>query len=74
MEKLILDRKLYHPANPCARWNFGNVRLLTDINKNYRPDKNKSINRIDIIVSAIDSIAMHMAQPAKSKIFYAPKL
>ncbi len=74
MEKLILDRKLFHPANPCARWNFGNVRLYTDINKNYRPDKNKSISRIDIIMSAIDSIAMQMAQPTKPKIFYVPNV
>ena len=72
-EKLILDRKLYHEDNPCARWNFGNVRLYTDANDNYKADKHKSVERIDIIISAITSIAMHMAQPAKANIFYAPK-
>lgn len=71
-EKLILDRKIYHVYNPCARWNFGNVRLYTDINGNYKPDKSKSTGRIDITMSAIDSIAMHMAKPAKRSIFYAP--
>ncbi len=71
-EKLILDRKLYHIYNPCARWNFGNVRLYTDINNNYKPDKHKSTSRIDITMAAIDSIAMHMAHPAKTNIFYSP--
>lgn len=73
-EKLLLDRKLFHEDNPCARWNFGNVRLYTDANDNYKADKHKSIGRIDVIISAIISIAMHMAQPARASIFYAPKI
>lgn len=73
-EKLLLDRKLYHEDNPCVRWNFGNVRLYTDANDNYKADKHKSIGRIDVIISAIISVAMHMAQPARVSIFYAPKI
>lgn len=73
-EKLILDRKLFHDGNPCARWCFGNVRLYTDANENYKADKGRSTERIDITVSAITSIAMHMAQPSRANIFYAPKI
>lgn len=72
-EKLILDRKIFHPPHPCARWNFGNVKLYSDINNNYKPDKRKSTGRIDITMSSIDSIAMHMMKPQKTSLFYAPE-
>lgn len=74
MEKLILDRELYHDENPCARWNFGNVRLYQDINNNYKPHKQKSTGRIDIIAAAIDSVAMHELQPESEDIFFVPDI
>lgn len=58
-----IERKLYanemtHTNNPCARWCFGNVKIVIDGNENYKTMKNKSIGRIDITVSWINAMAV----------------
>jgi len=40
-----------------ARWCFGNVIVATDGNENIKPMKNKSIERIDLMVALIDAMA-----------------
>lgn len=72
LEKMILERQIYHDDNPCVRWNFGNVRLYQDINNNYKPHKQKSTGRIDTIAASINSIAMHELKPEFEDIFYVP--
>lgn len=72
METLILDKKLFHEDNPCARWCFGNCRLQQDINGNYMLNKQKSTGRIDVMASAVDSIAMYELQPECDDIFFVP--
>lgn len=57
VERLLREGALMHEANPAARWCFGNVRCATDGNENIKPMKNKSIDRIDIIVALIIAIA-----------------
>lgn len=71
-ERMILNRQIFHEHNPVARWCFGNARLYIDVNGNQKLDKHKSIDRIDVTVSAEISIAMHMMKPIRSSVFYAP--
>lgn len=59
-ERLLREGMLLHAAHPCARWCFGNVRCATDGNENIKPMKNKSIDRIDLIVALIIAMATAM--------------
>lgn len=57
LEKMFHGKEIQHDANPLNRWAFGNVIVATDGNENMKPMKNKSIERIDPIVSLIDAAA-----------------
>ena len=56
-ERLLRGGELTHDKNPVARWCFGNVSTATDGNENIKPMKNKSIERIDLMVALIDAMA-----------------
>lgn len=56
LEKLILQRKIVFPDNPCLKWNFANVICEVDAAANYKPSKKKSKERIDMVVSTIMSL------------------
>ena len=58
LERLIRAHEMLHEHNTCARWCFSGVRCYVDANENIRPMKNKSINRIDIVVSWVISVAV----------------
>ena len=57
IERLLRTGQLTHDKNPLARWCFGNVIVATDGNENIKPMKNKSIERIDLMVALIDAMA-----------------
>lgn len=59
-ERLMRSGQLSHDVNPLARWCFGNVVVATDGNENIKPMKNKSFERIDLIVALIDAMAAAM--------------
>jgi len=50
---LILARKIAHGGNPVLRWMANNVVVKQDPAGNIKPDKSKSIERIDGIVATI---------------------
>lgn len=52
-ERALLGRKLQHNNNPLLRWQAGNVIVEADAAANRKPTKQKSLDRIDGIVSAI---------------------
>lgn len=58
LERLIRAHQMLHVHNTCGRWNFGNVRCITDVNGNIKPAKNKSVGRIDITVAWIIAMAV----------------
>lgn len=60
LERLMRKKELKHEKNPCARWNFGNVRCAVDGNENIKPMKNKSTGRIDVAVASINAMATAM--------------
>lgn len=66
MERLLRRKEMSHEKNPVARWCFGNVRVATDGNENYKPMKNRSIGRIDITVAWINAMATAMTQEKTS--------
>lgn len=58
IEVLMNRREMTHEENPLARWCWGNVRIAVDGNENIKPMKNKSIDRIDIIVALVNGMAV----------------
>lgn len=56
-ERLLRTGNMTHESNPLARWCFGNVNIATDGNENIKPMKNKSKDRIDLIVAMINAMA-----------------
>jgi phage terminase large subunit-like protein len=59
-ERLILEGKVVHGANPVTRWMIDNVVVRIDPAGNIRPDKERSNEKIDGVVAAI--MALDRAQ------------
>ena len=60
IEYLMKRGMLTHEKNPLARWCWGNVNVAVDGNENIKPMKNKSVDRIDLIVAMIIAMATAM--------------
>ncbi len=60
LETLILQKKIHHGGNPVLRWMFDNVMVKQDAEGNLKPDKEKSKEKIDGIVSLIIAISRAM--------------
>lgn len=70
IERLLRSGQMSHDFNPLARWCFGNVIVATDGNENIKPMKNKSFERIDLIVALIDAMAVAI-KLEKKPVLYA---
>jgi phage terminase large subunit-like protein len=57
LERLALDKKVNHGGNPVIRWMMGNTTMFVDTGGFRRPDKKKSINKIDGVAAMVDSVA-----------------
>lgn len=57
IEQFMKRGLMTHEANPLARWCWGNIAIAVDGNENIKPIKNKSKERIDMIVSLINAMA-----------------
>jgi phage terminase large subunit-like protein len=60
--RLTMDHKLAHGGNPVLRWMADNLMVSQDAAGNVKPDKQKSREKIDGIVSlvmAIDRLTRH---------------
>ena len=57
-----------HGGNPVLRWMADNLRPLTDANGNIKPDKARSLDKIDGISASVNAlfIAMNSNPPSKS--------
>jgi phage terminase large subunit-like protein len=58
----VLARELQHGADPVADWCASNVSIRTDPAGNVKPDKERSIERIDPIVAVIMAVGRSMAE------------
>lgn len=62
IERLLRAGQMSHEENPVARWCFGNVAIAVDGNENIKPMKNKSKDRIDVIVALINAMNIAIRQ------------
>lgn len=58
--RLLQTGQMTHEEHPAARWCFGNVSIAVDGNENIKPMKNRSKDKIDLIVALITGMAMAM--------------
>jgi phage terminase large subunit-like protein len=54
--RLLISRSLRHGGNPVATWCASNVSVRRDPAGNEKPDKDRSTERIDAIVSALMAV------------------
>lgn len=68
LEKLIIGKKLGHGGNRVLSWMADNVVAIQDPAGNIKPDKGKSIEKIDGIVALIMGLdrALHGETPLRS--------
>ncbi|MCM3145370.1 terminase TerL endonuclease subunit [Brevibacillus sp. MER 51] len=60
IEQLMKRGLMTHEENPVARWCWGNIVVAVDGNENIKPMKNRSKDRIDLIVAMINAMATAM--------------
>jgi len=60
VEKMVLAGELAHGNNPVLSWNISNVVIKTDPAGNKKPDKEKSVERIDGAVALIMAVGRAM--------------
>jgi len=65
LERLMSESKIQHGGDPVLRWMFGNVVLRTEASGNIKPDKEKSGDKIDGIVSLVMAIGQAMTDQSK---------
>lgn len=56
LERLLRSGDMTHERHPVARWCFGNIAIHVDGNENMKPMKNKSQDRIDLLVAWINAM------------------
>ena len=56
LERLAVSRALWHGGHPVLRWNASNVAVRQDPAGNIKPDKERSIERIDGISALVNAI------------------
>ena len=70
LEKLVVSKRLEHGNNPIMNWCAGNVTIKEDANGNIRPDKEKSIERIDGIVALICALSRLSVHTDGSSVYH----
>ncbi|MFP4365535.1 MAG: terminase large subunit [Bacteroidales bacterium] len=56
LDRMLNNKELNLLDNPVIRWMFRNVSLLRDTNDNIKPDRKRSIDKIDGVVALINAI------------------
>lgn len=62
-ERLILGNEIAIDNNKITRWNFSNVSLAYDPHGNKKPDKSKSANKIDGVISLLCALNASLDMP-----------
>lgn len=70
LEKRVLGEQLNHMNNPILAWCLGNIAIKEDPAGNQKPDKGKSAEKIDGIVSFIMALGVSILTPVKKTSIY----
>jgi phage terminase large subunit-like protein len=61
LERLILSEKCIIDKDDCVKWCFNNVVLKVDYHENCKPDKTTKENKIDPVISMIESLGAYLS-------------
>ena len=70
LEKRIKERKLRHGGNPVLRWMASNVALKEGPNEQIKPDRARSAEKIDGIITLIMGLDLATREPAGTPSVY----
>ena len=66
LERLILSKRVEIDNNEITRWCFNNVKIKRDWNGNEKPSKDDAANKIDGVITIIESLGVYMDTPTYS--------
>ena len=69
LERLVLEAKVRHNADPVLAWMNGNVALVRDPAGNIKIDKAKARNKVDGMVALVMAIGEYMAGKDETSIY-----
>lgn len=72
-ERLIKMGRIIIDDNPITRWCFGNVLLKEDHNENCKPTKESKNQKIDGVISILESLGVYLEQPQYCNEIYVIK-
>ena len=61
LERLIVGHKVLHGGNPVARWCMSNAVVRSDPAGNIKPDKERSMEKIDDVAASCNALAIWLA-------------
>ena len=59
-ERLVIGNEMKHLNCPILNWNISNTIIATDPAGNMKPDKSKSIDKIDGTVASLIALGMYL--------------
>jgi phage terminase large subunit-like protein len=69
LERLVYAGLMDHGANPVLRWMIGNVAVRSDSNGNFKPDKQKSSEKIDGVVASVMALGLAIANDNETSVY-----
>lgn len=69
LERLVIAGQLAHGNNPALAWMAANLVILTDPAGNIKPDKSKSIEKIDGMVALIMALARALVHQDTTSVY-----
>lgn len=59
-ERLVIGDEIVHGGHAIMNWNVANTYVESDSGGNYKPNKAKSVRRIDGVAAALNALALSM--------------
>lgn len=69
LERVILTRQIRHGGHPVLDWCAKNVAIITDSSGNIKPAKDKSADRIDLIVCLVMALGRAMLNRNQQSVY-----
>lgn len=68
-ERMVYAEQFDHGGHPVLRWMMGNVAIRFDSNGNFKPDKQKSSEKIDGVVALIMNVGLAIANDNEASVY-----
>ena len=69
LEVEIIAKNIIHDNNPCLNWCLSNITIQEDPAGNIKPNKSKSVDRIDPIVALIMALGGYYSEDDGTSVY-----